>query len=61
MKKKYVCPSVEIADVELSGLIAQSPGRGIPVDDAVEATWSLKPCATRIFGTCEDNSMLQKP
>lgn len=37
MKKKYVCPSVEIADVELSGLIAQSPGRGIPVDDAVEA------------------------
>ena len=37
MNKKYVCPSVEIADVELSGLIAKSPGRGIPVDDAVEA------------------------
>ena len=37
MKKKYVCPSVEIADVELSGLIAQSPGGGIPIDDAGEA------------------------
>ena len=37
MKKKYVFPSVEIADVELSGLIAQSPGMGIPVDYALEA------------------------
>ena len=37
MNKKYVCPSVEVADVELSDLIAQSPGREIPIDDAGEA------------------------
>lgn len=35
--KLYVCPSAEIADVDLSSLIACSTGREIPIDDAVEA------------------------
>ena len=61
MKKKYVCPSVEIADVELSGLIANLREGEFLLMMRWKPTWSLKPCATRIFGTCEDNSMLQKP